>query len=138
MSEIAAFEKFLVAELKNIGAVATCVGGKIYNSVAPPSAKFPFLIFTVIPLDDRSGQAGFSIQTRLLCDIKIVSDLPLPASVDAAVAAIKTKFGNPETFTSGSFRIAVRHGKPISFAGKGATPSEQVMNRGGTYRIWIS
>lgn len=137
-SEILTLETFLKTELSNIGAVTSCVGNRIANSVASPNTQFPFLVITVIPLRDDFGQARFPIQTNCLVDIQIVSTLPLPLTVDPAVEAIKTKFGSPAAFETGGKRISIRHDTPILRNQKGASAKEIIQYCGGTYRVWIS
>lgn len=136
--EITIFEKFFRAQLLTVGGIVAAVGPRVFNSSAPPRQPFPFLIFTVIPLDDAKGQARSSIQTRLLCDVKIVSSLPLPASVGAAVGALKERFRTAQTFSFESHRISVWHRRPISFSEPGASVDERLINRGGTFQATIS
>lgn len=137
-TEIATLEAFLKTELSNISAVVTCVSTRIYNGVAAQDSVFPKLVYTIVPLQDNFGQARTPIQTNCLIDIQIITKIPVPANVDPAVEAIKTKFGSPATFSSGGFRIAIRHDRPISRKSQGVTVGEYLKYVGGTYRAWVS
>lgn len=138
MDEISAFENFFRGQLLGAPDLVALVGARCYNSTAPAGALFPFCIFTVVPLDDFKGQARTSIFTRLLVDVKIVSSLPLPDGVSAAVGELKEYFRRAQTFEFEDFRISVWHKRPIAYSERGASASEQIVNRGGTFMATMS
>lgn len=136
--EVTIFERFFKAEILGIAAVVTCVVDREFNSIAPPKAVLPYGLFKVIPLDDNTGQARTSIQSRFLIDQKFISAFPLPATIAPAVAAIKEHFRSAQTFNFEGYRISVWHVRPISFIESGATADERLLNRGGTYQATMS
>jgi hypothetical protein len=147
MDELAAFEKFWLAQLLTITGVTALIGtgdsARMYNSIAPAGTDFPYGIYQVIPLGDNTGQARSSIQTRLLVDSKFLSTLPDPDALHSAVAAQKEYFrvANQTSFSviygADSFRISVRHERPISYIEHGATADQQILHRGGTFAVWM-
>lgn len=136
--EITDFEIWLRSQLRSLPELVEAVGDRIFNSVAGQSAVFPFLIFTVIPLQDSFGQARTSIQTRLLVDIKITSRLPLQSAVNTAVAALKEHFRQTTGAVMNGTAISIRHERPISRTEPGAAADEKLLSRGGTFRVWLS
>lgn len=136
--ELANLEIWLREQLLDIPTVVGAVGAQIFNSVAARKAAFPFLIFTIIPLQDNFGQAAASIQSRFIVDITFKSDLPLPVGIDAAVAAVKAHFKGHKGATFNDSRIAIRHDRPISRIEPGATADEKILSRGGSYKAWVS
>lgn len=137
-SEIAELEKLFHRELLGIPAAVACFGAKLSNGAAPANAKFPYAVFQAIPLRDNFGQARTSIQSVFFVDFKIYSRLPLPDTVDAAVAAVKEYFRTANTFTTDNFRVSIRHEMPLSKPEKGAKPDEKLLMRGSTYKVWMS
>ncbi len=136
--EITIFEKFFLLEVLDIPEIITCVGNRLSNSVAGAKVAFPRAVFNVVPLNDKTGQARSGIQTRGLVDFKLLSTLPLPATFGPAVAAVKEHFRESNTYDFDQYRISVRHERPISFIETGATADEKILNRGGTFRWWMS
>ena len=138
MDELRVLEKFFRTQLGTVSELATCVGTKIYNSFALPKTPFPYDIFTLIPLNDRTGQARTSIQSRFLVDNKILSTFPVDANVSAALAAVKEHFRNSLTFDADGFRISVRHERPIFYVEKGAIADQRILHQGSTFAVWMS
>jgi|GEM_PF-6042077 len=139
MDEISIFEEMFRTELLSVVELVECVGEGVFNSLAPPKAPLPYAVFTVVPLEDNTGQARTSIQTRLLVDFKIITPFPVPPTVAPAVAAVKEHFRTSRTFDAAdSYRVSIRHERPLSFVETGSVPGEKLLNRGGTYRAWMS
>lgn len=129
-------EKFIKAQLQGMSEVTDAVGDHIYNSIALPG--YPYLVYKLIPLKDNYGQARTSIQYNYQIQIKFVSKLPLPDSIDTAVDAILEYFRTSRTFDYLDKRISVWHQQPITYETKGAVTGEYILNRGGLYRASVS
>lgn len=138
MDEVSLFEKFFRTELLEVPELVECIADRLSNSVAPAGLPFPRAVYTIVPLNDTTGQARTSIQTRLLADLKIISTFPLPETVGPAVQAVKEHFRSSFTYDYDNLRISVRHERPISFIEPGAAADEKLLNRGGTFRVWIT
>jgi hypothetical protein len=140
MDEITALDTFFNTQLGTVAALTSCVSTRRHNGIAVPKTPFPYALYTVIPLNDKTGQARTSIQTRCLVDFKILCSLsiPLPATLDAAVAGVKEHFRSSRTFDSNGYRISVRHERPIFYIEKGAAADQNILHQGGTYRCWMS
>lgn len=136
--EITGFEIWLKNQLVSLPEVVECVGGRIYNSVAGQTSAFPRLVFKVIPLEDNTGQARTSIQTRALVDIKITSKLPLPETVNTAVSALKEYFRTINNEQENDLLISIRHERPISIMEPGTVTDEKLLTRGGSFRVWLT
>lgn len=136
--EIAIFEKFFRTETLEVPELVECVQQHLYNSLAPATVAYPHAVFTVVPLNDNTGQARTSIQTRLLVDLKILSILPMPPTISPAVAAVKEHYRGSFTYDFEGYRISVRHERPIAYSEPGSTPDEKIFNRGATFRVWMS
>ncbi len=137
-SEIAELEKLFRDEALTVPEAIECFDARFYNLKAPAKAAKPFGVFQVIPVPSNFGQARTSIQQVFLIDFKIHSALPLPVTVDSAVAAVNEHFNRARTFTTDNFRISIRHERPISLPLKGATADEQLIIRGITFKAWVS
>lgn len=138
MDELSILEKLFRDELLKVPKFVDCVDDRAFNSIAPATMAYPYAVFTVVPLDDKTGQARTSIQTRALIDLKFVTPSPLPDSVKEAVAAVKEHFRSSLTYDSQGFRISIRHERPISFTERGASDDDIVLNRGWRFRAYIS
>ena len=138
MDEISIFEQLFRTEALEVPELVQCVGQHLYNSSAPADVPYPHGVFTVIPLEDNTGQARTSIQTRLLADFKIVTTLPLPETVGPAIAAVKEHFRTSLTYDLQGYRISIRHDRPISYMEPGSNADEKILHRGSTYRVWMS
>lgn len=135
--EVTIFETFFRAELLTVSELVTCVEDRVFNSIAPPGSTYPYAIFQVVPLNDNTGQARTSIQTRLFVDHKILSTFPLPDTVGDAVAGVKEHFRSSFSCDSGGCRISVRHERPISYIEQGLTADQRILHRGGTFAVWM-
>ena len=135
--ELATFEKFFRSQVTGLAAVTTCVGDRFSNMYAAPKAMMPYAVFQVGPLEDLVGQARQTVMTRLLVDLKFVSGIPVPDTVFAAVKAVREHFRTSLSFEFEGYRISVRHERPINIPETGAVPGEQLVNRGGSYLVWM-
>ena len=137
-NEITNFEIWLKKQLLSLPEVVECVSDRIFNSVAGQKSPFPRIVFTVIPLEDKTGQARTSIQTNLLVDIKITSRLPLDAKVEIAREAIREHFRLLRNQTENDTVISIRHERPISLIEPGTVANEKLITRGGSFRVWLT
>ena len=104
MDEVSAFEAFFYTEVIGLAEVTTLIGTRLYNSKVPPKSAMPYGVFKVTPFRDKTGQAGSSIQTWLLVDLKFISGVPPNADTPAAIEAVKEYFRTARTFDSAGFR----------------------------------
>lgn len=134
------FAAFFRQQVAAVPELAQIVGGRIYNSAAPPKAALPFAVFTVIPLDDKTGQGRALLQTRLICDFKIEYRLPLDAAaLGAAIEAVTEKFRTARTAKDfGEFRISIWGRQPISRLSSGAVSAEKIYSFGKTFQATMS
>lgn len=133
------FAAFFRARLLSVPELAAVVGTRIYNSSAPAKARLPFAVFTVVPLDDNFGQARASIQSRLLCDFKIESRLPLDPDIAPANEAVRQVFRSARTAADfEDFRISVWNRRPISRLNPGAVNEEKIYSSGTTFQATMS
>lgn len=137
--EIATFQKYFHQTVIGVAAVVTCVGAKgLFNTFAAPKKSLPYGVHQVVPLEDAFGQAHQSSMTRLLVDLKFVSSLPPPATIPAAIKAVRDYFETALSAEFEGYRISVRHERPIFIPEYGATPGEQLLNMGSSYRVWMT
>jgi hypothetical protein len=136
---VGAFTKLFRAQILLVPEVVTCIGtAKLFNAIAEAGTKGTYAVYQVIPLQDSTGQARSSILTRLLCDLKFISKLPVDPNIAAAVYAVKEHFRASNTFDADGYRISIRHERPIEIAEVGASADDRRIHRGGTFHAWIS
>lgn len=136
--ELSVFEECFRGELLEVPELVEYVGNGVLNMVAGPKAVLPYAIFTVIPLEDNTGQARTSIQTRLLVDLKFVDAVPPSDRMGPAIAAVKEHFRKSLTYYHEGYAISIRHDRPISMIERGRTADERLLNRGCSFRVWMS
>lgn len=139
-NELREFETWLTAEFENVPAVKAAVNNRIRNSVIGRLDAFPLLVFKVIPLDDNKGQKGVSIQTKFICDIKIVSEGAPTDETEDALVAIKSHFKEIVRTPAGNSILSMRHDRAISFEEResGNDVETFYFHRGGSFRVWMS
>jgi len=147
MTPVAAFETFFRNQLLGIAEVRAfaCPTDrieKIYNMVVPPGTVVPYIVLNVIPLLDLKGQAKLTVMTRLEVDLKLVTDFPVPETLDPAIAAVNEHFETAHAFETSfsggpDYRISVRHKRAINFIEQAASADQRLLHRGGTYDALI-
>jgi hypothetical protein len=138
MNQIGNFEEWIRTEMLATADMLECAGTRVFNSFADPKTPFPYLIFNVIPLKDKTGQAGSTIQTVILCDVQIYTLPALMEGVDAAITAFKSRLEETRGILFKGTNIAIRHDKPINRMTRGAALDEKIIVRGSTYKAWLS
>lgn len=138
MDAISAFNTFFGPAVLGISAVASSIGTKLSNSVAPAKPAFPYGTWKVVPLADRTGQARTSIITRFMVDLKFMDTLPVTSTFPAAIEAVDEYFRASRTFDSNGYRISVRRLSPLDSTEIGATEDEKIVVRGSTYSVTMT
>lgn len=139
MTHLNEVEKWFKSQIAAIGAMSSCVGSRKHNSFPPAKIVFPYLVWRVIPLKNTTAQLGQTIQSRFLLDAIIYSALPLPATVDAAIAGMNEHFESPTLVRqTDNVIISISAENPINRPQSGANPDEKIIGRGTSFKLWVA
>lgn len=134
MNELTRAERWLYERLSGDATLAALVGGRVYSTVAPQGAVYPFVLYSLLYSADVATANNTRVFARLSYVVRAVGQTASNASLEAIADRVDVALQRIDAPTAGAHAEAGR--ERAFFLGE-IVDGVQYRHVGGVYRLLV-